>query len=456
MESIATRRPRQVGKALPSVRRQVAVGQPTRSSRLVALLIFLLAMPFYFYVGSTRLSPYRLVLVATLIPCLVAWLSGSVGRIRLQDILMFLAATWGAAILLGQHGIDEGLQSAGIFVIETFGPFLFARRYIRDVFAFRHMVRCLVLLIAVLLPFALYENFTGTPILIELFGKFLPVYPIGEYEPRLGLSRAQGPFEHQILFGVVCSSAFALSFLAFGVPARMGRLGSGVVAMTVFSSLSSGAFLSVAVQVMLIVWDKVTASVRRRWAILASIVIGTFLIVNVFSNRTPFEVFISYLTFDADTSYMRVLIWRFGTESVMMHPIFGTGLYRWERPDWMPGSIDNYWLVVAVRYGIPGFVLMAAAYLSVCFGLGRLRNLPCQVAQCRKALIITLCGLAIAMCTVHVWDAPYVLVMFLLGSGMWIFDYSNRIPLARRKTLTRVNSLIPTCEDVCFPADRPA
>ena len=83
-------------------------------------------------------------------------------------------------------------------------------------------------------------------------------------------------------------------------------------------------------------------------------------------------------------------------------------------PSWMGGSIDNFWLENAVRYGIPGFLFIAGGLLSVCFGLGRLRNLSFQVAQCRKGLIITICGLAFALCTVHVWDAPYVLIIFLL------------------------------------------
>ena len=66
---------------------------------------------------------------------------------------------------------------------------------------------------------------------------------------------------------------------------------------------------------------------------------------------------------------------------------------------------------------------MPGSFLSVCFGLGRLRNLSFQAAQCRKGLIITLCGLAVAICTVHVWNAPYVLFIFLLGSGMWMFEH---------------------------------
>jgi hypothetical protein len=431
VKSIATTTSRQVGKSLPSAGGQVAVAQLTRSrkpSLLIPIFVFSLALPFFFYLGPTRLSPYRLVLVVTFIPTLMAWLSGSLGRTRLPDILMLLAATWGVVVLVSMHGIDNGLQSAGIFVIETFGAFLFARRYIRDVFAFQRMVRSLVLMVLFLLPFAVYENVAGSPILIELFGKMFPVYNIVIDEPRLGLRRAQGPFEHFILFGVVCSSAFALSFYAFGAATRLGgRLASGLVAMAVFSSLSSGALLSVAVQVILIVWDKITANVTRRWAILATVVITAFFVVDLTSNRTPFEVFISYLTFNADTSYMRVQIWHYGTQSVMQHPIFGIGLNDWERPSWMGGSIDNFWLDTAVSRGIPGFLFIAGGFLSVCFGLGRLRNLSFEVAQCRKGLIITICGLIVALCTVHVWDAPYVLIVFLLGSGMWMFDHHNGV-----------------------------
>ncbi len=106
----------------------------------------------------------------------------------------------------------------------------------------------------------------------------------------------------------------------------------------------------------------------------------------------------------------------------MLSPIFGHGLNDWERPGWMGGSIDNFWLVNAVRYGIPGFLLSASSFLAVCIGLGRLKNLPFEVAQCRMGLVVTICGLAISLCTVHVWDAPYVLIIFLLGSGMWMFD----------------------------------
>jgi hypothetical protein len=435
VQSIAARASREVGRTLPSTSGQIAAARLTRSQKaspLVSIFVFSLAVPVIFYLGPTRLSPYRLVLVVTFIPCFIAWLSGSVGRTRLPDILMLLAATWGAVVLVAQHGVDKGLQSAGIFVIETLGTFLFARRYIRDVLAFQRMVRALVFMVLFLLPFAVYENVAGSPILIELLGKIFTVYDIVGSEARYGLRRAQGTFEHFILFGVVCSSAFALSFYVFGAGTRLGgRLSSGLVAMAVVSSLSSGAILSVVVQAMLIVWDKVTAGLTRRWGILATIAIFAYCAVELSSNRTAFDVFISYLTFNADTSYMRVHIWHYGTQSVMQHPIFGIGLNDWERPEWMGGSMDNFWLVTAVRYGMPGFLFMAGGFLSVCFGLGRLKDLSFEVGQCRKGLIITLCGLALSICTVHLWDGPYVLLAFLLGSGMWMFDARHGIAPAR-------------------------
>ena len=423
-ESIAMRASHQIGRLVSPGAGQFAVAQPARArtnSTLISVFVFTLALPFFFYVGPTRMSPYRLILVATFIPCLAAWLSGGLGKVRLADILMLLAAAWGAVVLIGLHGVDKALQTAGIFVIETFGSFLFARTYIRDYAAFQNMVRALALTIIIILPFALFENVFGSPILIELFGEIFPVYPVMGSELRLGLRRAQATFEHSILFGVVCSSAFALSYYVGGnAMRRLWR--SGLVAMTVFSSLSSGPLLSLVVQGLLIAWDKLTARLARRWGILAAIVVGAFFAVDMISNRSPFTVFISYLTFNADTSYMRVHIWNYGTELVMRHPILGLGLTEWEHPDWMADSIDNFWLVAAVRYGIPGFLFIAGSFLAVCFGLGRLRNISFEAAQCRKGLVITICGLMLVLCTVHVWDAPYVLILFLLGSGMWIFD----------------------------------
>ncbi|WP_083909604.1 O-antigen ligase [Rhodopseudomonas sp. B29] len=414
----------QIGKRAFSESGRLGAPRASRTrSNFVLIPLFLVALvlPFFFYIGPTRMSPYRLILVAMFLPSFATWISGAVGKVRLVDILMLLTAAWGAIVLIGLHGIDNALQSAGIFVIETLGPYLLARSYIRDYATFRSMVNALALTIIALLPFAVVENISGSPVLIEFFGKVFPTYPIIGSELRLGLRRAQGTFEYSILFGIVCSSAFGLAYyVGEKTMRRLSR--AALVALTVATSLSSGPLLSLVVQGILIAWDKATKRMAQRWIVFAALVVGLFIAIDLTSNRSPFDVFISYLTFNSDTSYMRVHIWNYGTESVMQHPILGLGQSEWEHPEWMSGSIDNFWLVAAVRYGIPGFVFIAGSFLAMCLGLGRIRNLPFEIAQCRKALIITLCGLMISMCTVHVWDAPYVLILFLLGSGMWIHD----------------------------------
>jgi hypothetical protein len=426
VESIATRTSREVGRSLPSDGgRAAALARRSKISPLIPIFVFSLVVPINFHLDPLRLSPYRLVLIATFVPCLVAWLSGSTGRIRLPDIFMLLTALWSAVALLSVHGIDGGLQTAGIFVIETFGAYLFAKRYIRDIFAFQHMVKCLVLMVLFLFPFAVYENLTASPILIKLFKVVFSVFETFPPEFRYGLSRAQVVFEHPILFGVVCSSAFALSFYVSSAR-PLGRLAPGLVAITTFSSLSSGPLLSLAVQFALIVWDKVTARLARRWLTLATLAIVAYAATGLLSNRSAIEVFVSYLTFDPDNAYTRIYIWDFGSQSVMNNPLFGIGLNDWERPEWLGGSMDNFWLVTAVRYGFPGFLFLFCSFVSVCLGLGRIRKLSFQAAQCRKALIITLLGIAVAGITVHFWNATYVVFIFLLGSGMWLLEHGSR------------------------------
>ena len=104
-ESIAMRASHQIGRPVSPGAGRSAVAQPARARRnstLISVFVFSLALPFFFYIGPARMSPYRLILVATFIPCLVAWLSGALGKVRLADILMLLTAAWGAIVLISR------------------------------------------------------------------------------------------------------------------------------------------------------------------------------------------------------------------------------------------------------------------------------------------------------------------------------------------------------------------
>jgi O-antigen ligase len=155
-------------------------------------------------------------------------------------------------------------------------------------------------------------------------------------------------------------------------------------------------------------------------------VLSAYVIVDILSNRSPFEVFISYLTFNTASAYNRVLIWQFGTAEIFRHPFFGIGMNEWTNPWWMSQSMDNFWLYTAVRHGLPALLLLAAAILSIFAALAGLKRLDPVIHRYRLGWMISLCGLVVAGATVHYWHNMFCIFMFILGSGVWMLDHRPR------------------------------
>jgi hypothetical protein len=88
----------------------------------------------------------------------------------------------------------------------------------------------------------------------------------------------------------------------------------------------------------------------------------------------------------------------------------------------MPPSIDMFWLIHAVFYGMPAAILMLLTLLIPCFGVGFLKGLDDRLDQYRIAYMISMCGFFLVGWTVHFWNATYVLFLFLLASGIWMLD----------------------------------
>ena len=88
----------------------------------------------------------------------------------------------------------------------------------------------------------------------------------------------------------------------------------------------------------------------------------------------------------------------------------------------LSSSIDNFWLFNAVRYGLPAAILLGLAVLSTFRALALKKGLDERLAAYRTAIMISIFALCTAAWTVAFWDASYVLLLFLLGSGIWILD----------------------------------
>ena len=386
------------------------------------LFVVGLVLPIVFHLGTFRLSPYRLVLLAMFIPCIIHWLNGGVGRRSWPDVFAFLIAGWSSLAILRVHGAGnlDSIEAAGIVCIETLTPYLLARLCIRNASAFRSMVRLHLLSVIVLLPFALIEAFTARNAILELMGSVLHTYPDVEKPARLGLDRVQGPFEHPILFGVFCGSGFALGYFALGPAWRLAR--AALSASVAGLSLSSGPLSALTAQAALIVWDRLFTGVQGRWILLGALSVLAYLVVDLVSNRSPAEVFISYAAFNAQTAFSRVLIWEWTWINTWQNPWFGLGNNDWQRLWFMTDSVDMFWMHRTMVYGLPVGILYQLLFFRIMAGLVQRTGLDPVAAGCRKGLIVCLAGLYIAGMTVHYWNATFVWLMFLLGTSGWIID----------------------------------
>ncbi len=402
---------------------------PATRPLVLVLLILSFAMPFYFFLGGLKLNGYRVILILFLFPAIFGWLSGKAGKIRAIDFLVIGFCLWACLTLAVNHGFGPTWQFIGMFMIETLVPYFIARTYIRNMESFRHFVKWLFLLLLVLLPFAAFEAVTGRTPLLDLFGKVMSVYQKWVFEPRLGLLRAQTTMPHPILYGVFCAPAFALTWYVLGWNKSLfKRAGlTSIVGGAVFCSLSSGAFMNVILQVMLMGWNWVFRFLENRWKILLSIFGVLYFIGEVGSNRNMFQIFATHFTLTPGTAWARINIFTFVSDDILRNPLFGIGLHDWTRPAWMwaLSTVDNFWLLMALRHGFPGLILLVAAVVTIFFQVGN-KTLSGAAADARLGYLFSLFGICLSAITVHLWDSTYCFFMFLLGAGIWFLDVDDQ------------------------------
>lgn len=390
---------------------------------LVVAFVISLTIPLFINLGGVLLSPYRIVLLIGVVPLVLAWLNGAAGPKRAFDWLFIGAFLWGALALFVNHG-GQALQPAVVLLVEALGAHFLARVAIRNPGDFIRAFKLQFLIIAFLIPFAIIETRTGQPPIIELMAKIGMGIEIITDPPRMGMNRVQGTFEHSILYGVFCASALAGIYYRTTFKAFFSRaLATLVVMASTVMSVSSGALAAVMFQLFLFAWDGILRKVPRRWTLFALMMLAFYITIDLLSNRSPFHVLVSYMTFNSGSGWNRINIWVHGTANVAAHPIFGLGLNDWARPHWMGSSVDNYWLLQAMRFGLPMFILYAASTFLILRALSLKEIADPLVARCRAANLAVMGGLILASGTVHYWNTLFVWFVFLTSSATWVLDY---------------------------------
>lgn len=405
----------------------MAPQSPVLQGRLplpAVLYLLCVVIPIMFNVGPLLLSGLRLYLLLLILPLMVRLFYGHFGRVSVIDILFILHIGW-ATLALAMNNPDKVVAQIGSVGMEFLGGYLVGRAYIRTPEAFAALCRWVVFLVLCTVPFAILETQTGRPIIITTIQKLPGVFSVADVniEPRMGLQRAQVMFAHPIHYGLFSSVAFSLAFVALKdltSPIRRYVM-SCVVMLCGFLSLSSGGLLAIVLQIFLILWAVLFDKIRWRWWLLLGLGCFAYVVIDILSNRSPVVAVLSRLAFSTHNLYWRTIIFEWGMKNVWDNPIFGIGLNNWERPWYMySGSMDNFWLVMGVRYGIPGFVLLALGYVLGVFRVMR-RNFDGDpvLLNFRRAWVFTFMGLSFTLSTVHVWTSIYSFVFFMFGAGMW-------------------------------------
>ncbi len=399
----------------------------------LALLAVSLLLPseLSFYADNLRLTIYRVVLI--LLTPIVLFRLGFSRRFVFApaDVLFIFAAMWIFLSLGIANDWSTALQSGGINFLETVVPYLLARQTIVNEKSFAVLARVLVwtsipLVVIGLIEAVTHSNFIHA-YMRETTGQVLRL----QNEVRLGLLRAQGPFDHPIHFGVW--NMLLLAPAIYG--RRIGEFGlRGIFIPSlvgVLISLSSGPWIGAFLQLFLIVYERLTRKIENRWLYLVAAFFVSYVATDLFSNRGAVKVFISYAALYDFSAYYRTIEFDIGMANVAAHPLFGIGFHDFTRLSWMNNSIDNYWLLVAMQYGIPALSAYALGILALVLGIAATPAPPGKVGApfeaWRYAWSFVVVSIIFVGATVDYWHELQVLVWLFLGAGGWMMSRDQSV-----------------------------
>ncbi|MFU7527431.1 O-antigen ligase family protein [Qipengyuania sp. ASV99] len=233
---------------------------------------------------------------------------------------------------------------------------------------------------------------------------------------RLGLMRGTGPFPHPILAGIFLASFLPL-YLASGLRGWPKILGIAA-SFGGFFSMSSAALLGLLMGGVLWCYDWASEKISNvTWRIFLFGTAILYAMVELTSNSGFYGLMIRYASLNTTSAYNRVLIWNYGTQNIAEHPWFGLGYADWDRPSWMhSGSFDHFWLIMALRFGIPVSILLIAATVAGVILLAvKSRTYRPQDARLLRGVAISLAVFALGAISVSLWLSVLVWFFVLLG-----------------------------------------
>ena len=381
-------------------------------------LVYLLLLPqqLRFEINNIVLPPYRLFLLGSVLYLFGQFLRGRLGGA--PDWLVLGACLWIGMALTLSMGAARAVSGGGAQFVDIALAYLFARATIRSA----QDLRVLLVLVApgllltgfALLLEALSHQYLVQQTVEQLTGLAGTDFAVGS-NIRLGLLRATGPFPHPILAGIFLSSFLAL-YMQSGLRG-WPRMAGIVASLLSFFTVSSATLLTLLAGGILLAYDWLVRRYRQlSWRVFSALAGAGLLLVEIGTSSGAVGLISRFAALNTWSAYYRQLIRPYGGQSVAEHPLVGIGYNSWERPTWMSDSIDNYWLLLAIQYGVlpPLLLIGVAAWAVLILARASLRTAPIDSALLR-GVAISLAILVLGTFSVSVWLAAQVWLFMLMG-----------------------------------------
>lgn len=383
----------------------------------VAILLFLILaimvpIEFSFYLGPlfmTASRTYLIILTFLILPHL--------GKLKLRAFDWFFIAhvAWTCLAYLLIYPLGQAIEMAGSYALEFLVVYLAARIYFTNVQQMYRTVGFLFLMVILSGLLAIPEAYTHTRFIHDIASSLTGIHYRIDYDVRLGIMRAASIFEHPILYGIFCASLFSLVWYT-NTPTQRAWKAPFIVVATYYSA-SSAPFMILALQIIFILIEWMSRNMKvRRDKVLAVFAAGFITFVQLFVGRGLVGI-IALVALNPGTAYTRRAQWDYAIDDIMRRPWFGFIPGNYTRPFWLAPSIDNWWLLMMMRAGIPSLLFIGLSALLLWISIARRQTQDQDFILFRRGWGLMFLALILGAATVTFFGKLQPLFAFYMGMG---------------------------------------
>jgi hypothetical protein len=403
----ATPPPNAAGRSYP-----IEAPKPPLALLLLLILVIMVPIEFSLELGPLFLTASRAYLIVLSL-MILPHLGGL--RLRIFDWLFVGHVVWTCVAYATIYPGGKMIEMAGSYGLEFLIVYLATRIYLQTLQQIRAVITLLFVMTLISLAFAIPEAITGVRFAHEAASSLTGITYRIDYEERMGITRAASLFEHPILYGVFCASLLSLVWFT-STPAQRSYKAPAIVVAT-WLSASSAPLLTLGAQFLLIVIERITRDLKvRRDKLLAVIAGAFFLFVQLFVGRGLVGI-LALITINPSTAYTRRSQWDYAIDDIMRNPWFGFIPSTYTRPFWLAPSIDNWWLLIMMRSGIPSLVLIGLSVLFLWIAMAKRTSTLQDFVILRRGWGLMMLALILGAATVTFFGKLQPLFAFYMGMG---------------------------------------